>query len=80
VAGGTGTYRGLGAQHEALEVGVLSDDKLIYHLTKRLMALVGRMRERLHALADLDPCLTRPIGEVVGKLEMQLWAVRVQTD
>jgi starvation-inducible DNA-binding protein len=67
-------------QHDVLGAGVLSDDEIVYHLTDRLMALVGRMHERLHLLAELDPVSHDMLGEVICKLQMQLWTVRVQTD
>jgi starvation-inducible DNA-binding protein len=67
-------------EHKTLGAGALSDDELVYHLTERLMALVSRMRERLQALGALDPVSRDLLGQVVGKLQMQLWTVRVQTD
>jgi starvation-inducible DNA-binding protein len=65
-------------QLAALPAGQISDTDVIHAFTERLTDAIGRIRERMDRLEDVDTVTADLLHGVVGTLEKQLWMIRVQ--
>jgi starvation-inducible DNA-binding protein len=63
---------------DALPSGQISDAEVIGAFTERLTDSIGRIRERMDRLEDVDAVTADLLHGVVMTLEKQLWMIRVQ--
>jgi len=63
---------------DPLPAGAISDRDVVGAFTRLLTDAIGSIRERMDRLEDVDTVTADLLHGVVGKLEENLWMIRVQ--